>query len=149
MRCYLHENVIFLSKNVNKTFSNFNIHDSSCKILHACLISIQAIHKHFFQFNIIAFQFIIFLFFCLWKWHSRNFLFYFVYTMLVFVGLKKLWIWEKSSSHCTCYFGTATCSLHISLLRFFSYFVFYFFSLYQPCCCYVDMLKLLSARCVL
>jgi len=49
----------------------------------------------FFQFNIIAFQFIIFLFFCLWKWHSRNFLFYFVYTMLVFVGLKKLWIWEK------------------------------------------------------
>lgn len=55
MWCYLHENVIFLSKNVNKTFSNFNIHDSSCKILHACLISIQAIHKHFF--NLISLHF--------------------------------------------------------------------------------------------
>lgn len=126
MRFYLQENVIFsLPKIVNKTFSKiliFMIH-----LVKFCMHALSAFKQYtniFFQFNFIAFQFIILFFFCLRKWHSRFYFLFCLYNADVFVGLKKLWIWEKSSSHCTCYFGTATCSLHISLLRFFSLFYF-------------------------
>lgn len=94
--------------------------------MHACLISIQAIHKHFF-FNLISLHFSSSS--CsssAFENDIQDFILFCLYNAGVFVGLKKLWIWEKSSSHCTCYFGTATCSLHISLLRFF---FLYFISL--------------------